>query len=677
MRVGVEIGGTFTDLILMADDGAIVRSVKVPSTPHQPGLGAVAALEAMGIPLTEVDSFVHGSTIATNTVLERKGARSGLVTTAGFRDLLEFGREYRRDINDLFYRKPVPLVPRDLVIEVPERITATGSVERGLESAVAAEAVQRLLIEKDVESLAIAFLHSYKNPQHERALRQMLEDNGVGVEISVSSDVLPEFREYERMSTTVLNAYLAPVISRYIDYLDTEVTLRRFSGNLLIMQSNGGVMPAEVARENGVRMLFSGPAGGVAGAVSAARRAGREDLITLDMGGTSTDVCHVQGVPEVTTEGEIDGLAIKVPMLRIVSVGAGGGSIAWVDSGGMLKVGPESAGADPGPACYGRGGTRPTVTDANVVRGLIRPKSFLGGDMTLDPDRAHSALALVAKRLGGSLAHAAEAIFKVATLNIAQATRIVSVQAGHDPRAYSLVAFGGSGPLFAASVAEELQMDEVLVPPYPGLLSAYGLLVSDLRRDYSQTNIAQLDRLDAPAIVETFSALRARAYAEVARFGVSLDDAVFDCVLDMRYRGQAFEVGVPVDFDALEASGVRSLKDGFEAAYAAKYGHVSKSQSIEAVTYRLAVRYLYSEQTYRPQDAAEKGRDPECGPVEIDGHRRDCTYWVREALPSGFSSVGPAIIEEPTATTFVPVGWRVVVDEADNLILTRGAHDDA
>ena len=490
VRVGVEIGGTFTDLVAIDDDGTL-STCKVLSVPPSPAEGALAALDTWGERLDGVEVLVHGSTIATNTVLERTGATTALVVTEGFRDVLEIQRHERTRVYDLYYRKAVPIVPRHLVLEVDERIAADGSVVRPLgDTGRLLGELGRLIEEEHVESVTVVLLNSYRNAMHEEALGRAIRDRFPQVPVSTSVEVLPQFREYERASTTVMSAYLKPVIQRYMDTLRDGLSARAFDGDLHIMQSNGGIFPVAAAQQQAVNVILSGPAAGVVGATRVAAAAGYRNIITLDMGGTSTDVCLVHdGTPRTTVESHIDGLPIVVPMVEIITVGAGGGSIAYVDPGGMLKVGPASAGADPGPSCYGRGGVEPTVTDANVLCGLIRPAKFFGGNLRLRSDLASTALSHLAGALDMEPGALAEGIVRVANSNMMDAIRLASLERGHDPRDYALVAFGGAGGLHACSLAEDLEIGTVLVPRHPGLLSAYGLLVSDFRREFVRTEL--------------------------------------------------------------------------------------------------------------------------------------------------------------------------------------------
>ena len=673
MKVGIEVGGTFTDLIVVADDGRVLQTGKIFSTPANPALAVLEALALVeGQPAGGV-TLVHGSTVATNAVLERKGPRVGLLATEGFRDLLELQRQDRQSIYDIHFRKPAPLVSREDALEVPERIGPDGEVVRPLDEAAAAAAIRALVTTRGIRSIAVSFLHAYKNPDHERRVGALIRSLHPEVSVSLSSAVNPEFREFERTSTTAVDAFVKPIIDRYVSHLEAQAAGRRVR-DLWIMESNGGILPAPYAREHAVRTLLSGPAAGVMGAVFVARRAGIENVITMDMGGTSTDVYLVTGgVPQVTTDGMIDRLPIKVPMIDICSVGAGGGSIARIDPGGMLQVGPQSAGADPGPACYGRGGKRPTTTDANVARGLIRPHRFLGGRKRLDREAGVEVLRELAVAVGQDPGALGESIFKVANATMAAAIRVVSVERGYDPRDYTLVAFGGAGPLHAAAVADDLGITRVLVPVHPGLLSAFGLLIADFRRDYVRTDVRPADTLTPRTLAATFTSLQAEALAEVASHHLPKDRAELIPAADMRYVGQAFELTVPLSAAEVGALDPAVLTDRFHRLHRIRYGHAAPKEAVELVNYRLSV-VVPQPKPQRLAAEAGEAQPAETLPVPVDGRSVECRFYWRPGLRAGFRAPGPAVIEEHTATTYVPPGWTLAVDAEGNLRLEREAH---
>ena len=669
MRVGVEVGGTFTDLVAIGPSG--VQIAKVPSVPASPDEGAFNALIESGISFESIEDLAHGSTVATNAVLERKGYPIAFVTTRGFKDILALQRHNRTNIYDLAYQKPMPVVDRRSSYEVDERMLPDGSAAAALDIGAVARDLIPLLSDGGYAAIAVCLLNAYANPEHEEALRELFARHLPDVLVTLSSEVTREFREFERASTTTLSAYVQPVIDRYIGHFSARLAENGFTGRFSVMQSNGGRLPAENMRRNAIMALLSGPAAGVVGAARQAGRSGFENLITLDMGGTSTDVCLVEdGNPEITNEFEIDNLPIRTPVLDINTVGAGGGSLIWIDEGGMLRAGPESAGADPGPACYGRGGLLPTVTDAHVVRNTIRREAFLGGKMDIDPDAAEEAFGALAGRLGMSVQEIADSAIRVANANIIRAIQIITTQRGKDPRDYAMVAFGGAGPLHAAQVADDLGVHTILVPPNAGVISAFGLLAADYIQYESMTRRFLLDR-DAPkAIAEVYGEIRDRALAKFAEIGLG-EDLSLNLVADMRFVGQAFEV--PVDIDPAELDGltVERLRAIFAAAHQRIFFHgAGDDKPIEAVSFRLrvsapvgSVPVLTETHDYRIAEST----------IEIfdDRHRHNCRVMSRGALEPVVAVDGPALFEDPTSTIFVPLGWSAETDAQDNLILRK------
>ncbi|MGH2949232.1 MAG: hydantoinase/oxoprolinase family protein, partial [Solirubrobacteraceae bacterium] len=547
-RLGVDVGGTFTDLALWDEARGRLSVFKLPSVPASPedgilaGLSAIAARE--GLTPADLGFVAHGTTVATNALLEGRGARTALLTTRGFRDLLEIARQKRPDLYDLQADKPRPLVPRDLRLEVRERLLPDGTVREKIRLEDVREALDRLAARADVEAIAVCFLYSFLDPAHERLAAEEIRARRPGAWVALSSEVSPEFREYERLSTTVVNACLGPAISCYVRRFGEEVRRLGVPEAPYINQSNGGIISIASAAAQPVRTLLSGPSAGVMGAAWVARAAGVGSLITFDMGGTSTDVARVEGgEPVIASERTIAGHPVRIPALEIESVGAGGGSVAWVDSGGALKVGPESAGAAPGPACYGRGGTRPTVTDANVLLGRLSGAHLLDGGMTLHPELAAGAVDRLAASLGVSRLDAARGILSVVQTNMLGAIRVVSVRKGYDPRDYTMVAFGGAGPLHAAALARDLGIGQVLVPPAPGILCALGLLVEPLRLDLVRTRVALLDGPDND-LEHPFEELEEEARAWLNREGVAPARRRIARAFDLRYLGQNFELRV-------------------------------------------------------------------------------------------------------------------------------------
>jgi N-methylhydantoinase A len=652
MQVGVDIGGTFTDFAVL-EDGAL-RVHKRLSSPHDPAESMLAGLsEVSGGDLARLATVAHGTTVATNALLERKGAPTALLATAGFRDVLEIGRQDRPELYALAPRIPAPIVPRPWCYDVTERLDHTGAVLTPLDPRsveLACADMQR----HGVQAAAVCLLYSYVNPEHERLVRwQVHALMGDSFSVVLSSEVSPEFREYERANTTAVEAYVRPVVSRYVQRLSEAIP-----APLRVMRSDGGVMNAERVQTEAAQTALSGPAAGVIGAAHLARLAGYEDLITLDMGGTSTDVALIPatGVP-LRREGSIDGLPLRVPMLDIETVGAGGGSLARLDAGGALRVGPHSAGAHPGPACYGRGGTQPTVTDANLILGRIDPERFLGGRMTLDRAAAETALAPLAAGMGVSLSEAAAGVVRVADANIERAVRRVSVARGRDPRRFTLAAFGGAGALHACAVADLLGMRRVWVPRYPGVLCAIGLLVAQVEVGRSRSVLLRMSAdgtADLTPTVQLYNSLRAECAAAMAREGVAPGSTFLDATLDMRYEGQAYEL--PVSFAALHGPALRSA---FDVAHRAAYGHAFPDRPVEITAVRVRMRA----QTPPPEFIAQKQVIH-----TVSGGQHE-----REALPAGARFVGAAVVTQADATTYVPEGWQARVDGFANLVIEKQA----
>jgi len=670
LRVGIEVGGTFTDLV--AVDGGQVRVVKVPSTPRSPDIGAFAAIGAGDVATADIADLVHGSTVATNAILERRGAAIAFVTTRGFRDILFLQRHDRRSIYDLAYRKPAPPVRRRDCFEVTERIDANGQVLAALDVAAVRAELLPALARGDYQAVAICLLSAYAAPAHEAQLRELITTALPHLRVTCSHDVSREFREYERASTTALSAYVQPVIDGYLDRFEATLKAAGFAGRFSVMQSNGGRMPAAAMRRNCISALFSGPAAGVVGAIGQARRSGRGDLITFDMGGTSTDVSLVQnGIPALAPETEVDGLPVRTPVLDIVSVGAGGGSLVWFDDGGMLRVGPRSAGAEPGPACYGRGGTAPTVTDAHVVRGTIRPDAFLGGEMALDADAAHRAFAPIAARLGCDVRAAAAAAIRLAVANIVRAIQLVSTERGRDPRDYALLPFGGAGPLLAAEIATELGITDILVPPNPGVISALGLLSADYATVHGVTRRMRLDA-DAPdAVRDEYARFGAAARAQFRDLGLG-ETLDFSLEADMRFVGQAFEIPVAIEPAGLPALRAADLAERFTAEHRRVYLHGGEAgRQIELVGLRFGARRRLDALPEMRERAATIRRPDTAELVGADGRAMPARVVDAASLAEGIVIAGPALIEGYSSTTYVPAGWHAMRDAQHNLLLRR------
>ncbi|NKC32872.1 hydantoinase/oxoprolinase family protein [Falsiroseomonas selenitidurans] len=681
-RVGVDSGGTFTDVCLFEEDTGRIAVWKVSSTPDDPSRGIAGGvaegMAEVGHPPASIAYFGHGTTVATNALIQHRGVRTGLVTTDGFRDLLEIGRQKRPDLYDLQVDKPPVLVARALRLQVPERLRHDGTVEVALDEDAVRDAA-RALKAAGVQAVAICFLYSFVDPAHEAAARRILAEEMPDVFLTASHEIAPEFREFERLSTAVVNSYLGPVMRGYIRRLAQRLEALGVTATPHLTQSNGGVIGFEAAAEMPVRMVLSGPSTGVVGAQAIGRLSGFPDLITFDMGGTSTDVALLQGgAARLTGEAIVHGYPIKAPMLDIHTVGAGGGSIAFVDSGGLLKVGPRSCGADPGPVCYGRGNEEAAVTDANVVLGTLHPTHLLDGRMPIRRDLSLAAVERLAARLGMGVMETAQGILSVVTANMAKAIRVISVQRGHDPRDYTLIAFGGAGPLHAARLAKELDIRRVLVPRNPGILCAMGLLLTDLRADFSATRLTALDEAALAPMEAAFATLRASADRWFAQEHIADDKRLTHRTVDMRYAGQNYELPVALPDGPFTAATLAHLAEGFAAAHRQMYGFVAEGEAVQLVTFRLEATGVVRKAELRPR--------PLQGPDATAARRATRQVWLPEAqgevavpvyardgLAPGNRIAGPAIVEQMDATTVILPGQEARVDEYENLILEAAA----
>jgi N-methylhydantoinase A len=685
-RLGVDVGGTHTDLVLLDTSTGALMVEKVSSTPKNPALGVlngVGKFIARGIAPVDIAFFAHGTTITTNALLEMRGAKVGLLITKGYRAVQEVQNQARDgNLFDYFYAKPQPIAPQSLTREIPERSDYLGNVLVPLDHEAVRAAARELRV-AGVESIAVCYLFSFMNPAHEETTRRLIHEEFPGVQVSLSSEVLPRIREWARLSTTLLNAYLEPVLVHYIDHLNRGLdsasvsTQQRF-----LMQSNGGVMPFSAAIAGGrtVHTLFSGPAAGAQAAAYLAESDARSGLVTLDMGGTSADIAFIEGgIPLETTEGEIARRQIDVPALDMTSISAGGGSIAWVDSGGFLNVGPQSAGADPGPACYGRGGTRPAVTDADIVCGYLNPDYFLGGAQTLDVNAARAALkAHVADPLKMDVLEAAAGIQRIVDMRMADEVRVFAAKRGVDLSAFTLLPFGGAGAVHAAAVAAELGMRRILVPPRPGAFSALGLLCTDVVHDYIRSELRSLDAVSAEHAESIFHELEAKAREELAAEGMASAAARFARELDLRYTGQGYELRTPLDglfTERLTAASMATARARFDERHAQIHGHAAKERPVEVVSYRVRVRVTVPK--YEPRSESAPARP--AAPL-AKGKRRihfgatqsvEATLYERDKLDIGATIAGPAIVEQFDATTVIPQGWSGRVDGYRNLILER------
>jgi N-methylhydantoinase A len=674
-RIGVDIGGTFTDAVAIDDRGRI-RTAKALTTPGHLHDGVLAAVEALGIDWDDVTTFIHGTTAGLNAFLERRGAKVALLTTRGFRDVYELGRANRPEMYNVRYRPPRPLVPRRSVFEVDERLAADGSVLTPIDEDAVRTLLDRLVVE-GYEAVAVCLLHAYANPEHERIVAGLVHDAAPSLSVVCSHDVAPEWREYERTSTTVLSAYVAPIVERYLADLEERLADRGLEGPLRVMQSNGGVMTAAVARSKPIQTLFSGPVGGTVAGVSVSRDLREElpadRLICVDMGGTSFDVSLVvDGRAEVEAQATLEGHPILAPSVAIHTIGAGGGSVGHV-AGGGLRVGPRSAGAEPGPACYGAGGTEPAITDANLHLGRIPAVARLGGGMELDQAAAATALGGVAEQLDLGVDELAAGMVAVADAAMANAIREITVMRGIDPRTFSLVAFGGAGPLHAVAIAEELDIATVVVPADPGVLSAYGMLQSDTRHDAVQNYFVRVAEAAPEALQAAIADLEERARLLLKEDGVEADAIVLEPSADLRYTGQEYTVTIPFDTSGGVEAALRALPERFAAAHDARYGHSNIEEAVEFVNLRMAAIGRIQRAPRQPLSTGELPAPLATERTYFSGTQHDTPVHDRDILPAATVLTGPAIVLEAECTTLVPPGWQLRVSAPGHLILTRTA----
>jgi N-methylhydantoinase A len=694
-RLGIDIGGTFTDAILINEDTGELRIAKVLSTPRDPSIGFLDATQRI---LSESDVapgdlryVVHATTVATNAIIEGKVAPTGFITTEGFRDLLEIQRQIRPSLYDLQFEKPRPLTPRYLCFGVPERLDYRGEVLTPLDETPVRYAAAQLRRE-GVEAIAVCLLHAYINPAHERRVRDILAEEFPEAAVSLSSEVAPEIREYYRASTTVINASIRPIVGRYLGHIEARLREAGVQAELLVMQSSGGVYTFEAARERPVFMVESGPAAGVIASAYLGGTLGYFDVLSFDMGGTTAKAgLTMGGAPRVTKDYEVgataqsgagrargSGYPIRTPVIDLVEIGAGGGSIAWVDSGGSLRVGPQSAGADPGPACYGRGGTEPTVTDANLVLGRLNPDYFLGGEIGLDVEAARAAIQTrCADPLGLDVVAAAHGIVEIANAAMVTALRLVSVQRGYDPRDFVLIGFGGAGPAHANRLAAEMEIPTTLIPMSPGIFSALGLLVTDLKHDYSTTLIRRVDRLDTGAVDRAYQAMEQLGREALKREGIAATDMAYIRQVDMRYVGQGFELTLtlPESSGELSPTQIATLKDQFHREHERAYGYAAPSEPTEFVNLRLtAVGRIAKPRLREIGEQGSRGAGEQGSRLvyfaEAGGYVETEVY-NRYQLEAGAVIAGPAVVEEFDSTTVVHPGYIATVDRYGNLMLSR------
>ena len=677
--IGIDTGGTFTDVILIDQKGNITVK-KVPSTPDHPEQAVINGLREVGVDPVQITRFVHGTTVNTNTMLTGTGAKTGLITTLGFRDILEIRRAHRladyANIYNLQQDLPRPLVPRRFRKEVTERVLYDGSVLRSLNEEEV-RAVAEGFKARGVESVAVAFIFSYNHPDHEKRAKAIIEKIIPGAFVTTSVETDAVFREYERTSTTVINAYLGPRSKTYFSTLGQKVKEEGVKAEVLLMASNGGTVRLQSAINKPVTTILSGLAGGSIGGAFIGQLTHRKDVITIDMGGTSCDVCLIHnGVPTVTTEGEIAHHALTIPMIDVHTIGAGGGSIAWIDSGGALRVGPQSAGAEPGPACYGKGGLLPTVTDADLILGYLNPKNFLGGKILLDTEKAKEAIKKYVVDPFGfrSLEEAAYAVHQIVNSNMSSALRVVSVDKGYDPREFTLAAFGGAGPVHSLALADALNIPEVLVPLYPGIHSAVGLLVADNQHDFRRSYLAPIDQADLGYLEKVYAELEAEGRAQLTQEGIAKNDQEIQRFAEIRYIGQAHEVNLPVPSGKITKTTLEQIRKRFHEAHFQLFSHSSPQAPTMLVT--LAIKAIGR----TPKPVFKRLRKGSGKPAPV-GKRRvyfgeyrkyiDTSVYDRKNLLASQVINGPAIIEQMDSTTVVLPGHKAAVDNVGSLVIRR------
>ena len=682
-RLGVDIGGTFTDFLLMDEEGGAYNLVKVASTPDHPSNAILEGLRRLThdyqVDPSEIVSFVHGTTLAVNTLIQRSGAKVGLLVTEGYRDILELRRLRLDDPSQLYSDKPVPLSPRRHVREIRERLLVDGSEYIPLDLDQV-EQVAGGLLEDGVETLAISFLHSYRNSVHEDAAKARINEAFPDIYVCTSSEIWPQFREYERTLVAVMNAHIGQKMEDYFNSLERELRETGMTTAIYSTKSNGGIMTAESAARVPVETLLSGPASGVIGAAAIAKQSDNPRVITFDMGGTSADVSVINGEVSYSTEGHVGEFPVTMPTVDVSSIGAGGGSVAWIDAEGVLKVGPRSVGSSPGPACYGRGGTEPTVTDAYVELGIIDPAHFLGGELTLQPDLSHAALETIGEKLGCDAQQAARHVLNVATANMYAEFIPLMARQGVDARDFALLAFGGAGPTHAFMLAREVGINRIIIPPTPGVLCALGCLMADFRSDFIRTLYLRLNELEPSDLEGRFTEIEHEAQSWLNAQNIDQETDVVGIQLvrsaDMRYRGQSFELTIPVPADLSTANGFAQLLDGFHQHYEQIYGHSDREADTEIISVRVQVvgqtikpsMALAGSETSRAKNAPE--------PVGVRSVRLATPAWEvpvfeRDALSPGMVLNGPCIIEQYDSTILVTPGYRLEIDGQRNVIGTR------
>jgi N-methylhydantoinase A len=674
-RLGIDIGGTFTDFSLLDETTGELSGFKSPTVPDDPGRGVIEGLRALvaerGLDPGDIGYLVHGTTIAINTVIQRNGAKLGLLVTAGFGDVLEIQRLRLSSPVNFTATRPAPLIPRYRVGEVTERILADGTVDATLDRDELVREATRLIEREGAEALVVSFINAYRTPAHEAEARKVLAERFPRIHVTCSHEIWPQIREYERTMVAILSAYVRPRVDRYLERLERELAGVGVRVPLYITKSNGGVTTARDARQATAETMLSGPASGVIGATSVCVRAGYRNLITFDMGGTSADIALVRdGQPVYSTDETVGDFPIVMPVVGVSSIGAGGGSIAWLDSVGVLKVGPRSAGADPGPACYGRGGTEPALSDAFLICGFLNPENFVGGRLRLHPDRAAAALRPLGEALGLDVDATAEAVIEVATSNMYVAFSNVLARHGLDPRDFALVAFGGAGPVEACFLAEEFHIPRVIVPPSPGTLCAQGAMTADVKSDYVKTIHRRLSTTSGKQLAAECAELSARARRWLAEEAPAVSSSVLAHSADLRYVGQAFQVEVPIDAAWLEDATTDRLRAAFHDRHERLYAHADRAADVELIDLRATITGATPKPELKPVPTGHGPATPAGRrPIHYRKQRHDAAVYHRRDLRAGQHLDGPAVVEQDDTTTLVPAGFRGTVDAYGNLVI--------
>lgn len=674
-RIGVDTGGTFTDVALISDKTGESYITKVPSTPENSSIGVMAGvreiLSETGVESKDVAFFTHGSTVATNTLLERKGAKTALVTTKGFKDVLEIGRQTRPKLYNFRARRPNPLISRDLRWELDERVNAQGEIIKEVNSKEIDE-ISKKIKEYNIESVVICFINSFLNDDNEIKAKQLLQEKFPELSFTTSAEILPEIKEFERTSTVAVNGYVMPKMKSYLRDLEGALNEEDIPSDLYIMQSNGGIITTDTAVEQPVRTVLSGPAGGVIAGTDISEQTGKGNLITIDMGGTSLDTALIEnGIPQYTTNSHINDFPINVPMVDMHTIGSGGGSIAWIDSGGALRVGPESAGATPGPVCYDKGGTEPTVSDANAILGRLNPDAILGGRMKMNmKDSRRVMKEKIADPLGLSVEEAAEGILKVVNANMVRGIRVISVEKGHDTRDFSLLAFGGAGPLHAVDISKELECKNVVVPPSPGITCASGMLIADVRHDYVNSFISDTKEIDKSHLSQVYGKLQDEAVVSLKKQGFVNEKTDIKRSIDLRYAGQAYEINVPINDGEITTQTLDDSIKVFHDIHEKVYGFKREGEKLETVNVRLSAMGLI-EKPERGKEVIDNVKDLEFDSRDVyfDGAYHKTNIYNREDLNSTITIEGPAVVEQLDSTIIIFPGQKAISDEFGNLII--------